>query len=74
MPPLSVKDLTMPAAAFTMAIVLTAHVYTSIGQARQEADMNREKMLRAEKEKRTARLATLRSEAPHAGAGTEEGK
>ncbi|WVQ75486.1 hypothetical protein IAR50_005111 [Cryptococcus sp. DSM 104548] len=54
MPPLGVKDLTMPAAAFTMAVVLTGHVYSSIGQARQEADMKRARVIEEEQEKRTA--------------------
>ncbi|WVQ90006.1 hypothetical protein IAS59_003782 [Cryptococcus gattii] len=57
MPPLGIKDLTMPAAAFTMAIVLGAHVYSSINQARQEAEFKRAKMLELEYEKKLGRLS-----------------
>ncbi|WRT68978.1 uncharacterized protein IL334_005960 [Kwoniella shivajii] len=55
MPPLSVKDLTMPAAAFTMAIVLTAHVYNSINHARSEANIARDQRLNEVAEKRKER-------------------
>ncbi|KAK8843366.1 hypothetical protein IAR55_007023 [Kwoniella newhampshirensis] len=61
MPPLGVKDLTMPAAAFTMAIVLGAHVYTSINQARREADEKREEILYEERERRNARYNLVRA-------------
>ncbi|AAW44274.2 expressed protein [Cryptococcus deneoformans JEC21] len=57
MPPLGVKDLTMPAAAFTMAIVLGAHVYSSINQARQEAEFKRAQALESEYEKKMRRLS-----------------
>ncbi|ODN95744.1 hypothetical protein L198_04362 [Cryptococcus wingfieldii CBS 7118] len=74
MPPLSVKDLTMPAAAFTMAVVLTGHVYSSIGQARQEADMKRARIVQEEQEKKTAaRLRAINRGAPVSSqAGPEE--
>ncbi|WVF65620.1 hypothetical protein IAT40_000350 [Kwoniella sp. CBS 6097] len=55
MPPLSVKDLTMPAAAFTMAIVLTAHVYNSINHARLDAAVKRDAMLTEAEAKRKKR-------------------
>ncbi|OWZ40204.1 hypothetical protein J007_03856 [Cryptococcus neoformans] len=57
MPPLGVKDLTMPAAAFTMAIVLSSHVYSSINQARQEAEFKRAQALELEHEKKLRRLS-----------------
>ncbi|KAK6904357.1 hypothetical protein L486_08056 [Kwoniella mangroviensis CBS 10435] len=55
MPPLSVKDLTMPAAAFTMAIILTAHVYNSINHARLDAAIARDQKLTEIEEKRRKR-------------------
>ncbi|WWC91286.1 uncharacterized protein L201_006229 [Kwoniella dendrophila CBS 6074] len=57
MPPLSVKDLTMPAAAFTMAIVLTAHVYNSINHARLDAAVVRDQKLTEIEERRKKRYA-----------------
>ncbi|WVW79268.1 hypothetical protein I302_101235 [Kwoniella bestiolae CBS 10118] len=55
MPPLGVKDLTMPAAAFTMAIILTAHVYNSINHARLDAAIARDQKLTEIEEQRKKR-------------------
>ncbi|WWC64107.1 uncharacterized protein I303_106714 [Kwoniella dejecticola CBS 10117] len=57
MPPFSFRDLTMPVAAFTMAIVLTAHVYNSINHARLDAAIARDQKLNDIQEKRKKRYA-----------------
>ncbi|WWC73181.1 uncharacterized protein I206_107147 [Kwoniella pini CBS 10737] len=57
MPPFSFRDLTMPVAAFTMAIVLTAHVYNSINHARLDAAIARDQQLTDIAERRKKRYA-----------------
>ncbi|RXK35598.1 hypothetical protein M231_07128 [Tremella mesenterica] len=45
MPPIGIKDFTMPMAAFGMVFVLGSYVYASLNKARRDAGMAREKKL-----------------------------
>ncbi|WVR09112.1 hypothetical protein IAU60_006174 [Kwoniella sp. DSM 27419] len=55
MPPFRARNLIIPATAFTMAIILTAHVYNSINHAKLETTLRRDAVLDAAQAKRQKR-------------------